>query len=144
MVNAGSDYRRIYLMEIRGKIARPVLHPQNQAITHYGKPHAWTHPYCRCQSRGRRAAEGANHMTLTAGVGTHGHCSTFGRAMVGSIAAARRQVVECERHLVALDIDLKNAIDRLPDSRQFAERTAEKLLLCHAVDARNDDDKASV
>ena len=56
----------------------------------------------------------------------------------------RGEVVECERHLVALDIDLKDAIDRLPDPSQFIEYAEEKPLLLHTIDAWNDNDKAGV
>jgi hypothetical protein len=64
--------------------------------------------------------------------------------LVGSVIAHSGKIVERERHLVAVDMYLKNAIHRLPELRQFIERTTEQPLLLHAVDARDDDDQACV
>jgi hypothetical protein len=85
-----------------------------------------------------------NCFRRSAGVGTHGRFYPPREVLVDLVAAARRQVVEFERHLIALDINLKNPIDRLPKPGQFIERTVKKPLLFHAVDVRNDNDQASV
>jgi hypothetical protein len=48
------------------------------------------------------------------------------------------------RGLVALNIDLKGAIARLPEPSQFVECAEEKPLLLDAIDARNDNDEAGM
>jgi hypothetical protein len=77
-------------------------------------------------------------------IGVHGHFSPSRGVLVEAVAAAGRKIVDCERHLIALNIDLKDAIDRLPEAGQFVERATEKLLLHHAIDAWNDNDQAGV
>ena len=39
------------------------------------------------------------------------------------------QVVKIERHVITVDTDFENTIDRLPKMGQFIERTAKQLLL---------------
>ena len=48
------------------------------------------------------------------------------------------------RGLVALNIDFKDAIARLPEPSQFVESAEEKPLLLDAIDARNDNDEAGM
>jgi hypothetical protein len=47
-------------------------------------------------------------------------------------------------HILAVNIDLKDAIDQLPQRGQLVERAPEKSLLLRALDVRDNDDKAGV
>jgi hypothetical protein len=53
-------------------------------------------------------------------------------------------MVKRERHLLAVEVDLKNSVDRLADEGEIVERGAEKFLLHHAIDGRDQNDKAGV
>jgi len=66
----------------------------------------------------------------------------FGRK-IDSIVS-RWKLVDTERRFVALDIYLQHMVDRLPNLGQLIERAAEKLLLLHPIDTRDDDDQAGV
>ena len=56
----------------------------------------------------------------------------------------RRKIVSREGHVLAVEIDLEHAVDRFADAGELVERGAEQLLLHHAVDDRDQDDKAGM
>lgn len=53
-------------------------------------------------------------------------------------------IVEIERHIITVDIDFDDAIDRFPKLGQLIDCSAGKRLLHGTVDVRNDNDQAGV
>ena len=53
-------------------------------------------------------------------------------------------IINREGHLIAIEIDLEHAVDRLADGGELVERGAEKLLLHRAADGRYQNDKAGM
>ena len=60
------------------------------------------------------------------------------------LGTAREQLVKRERHLLAVEVDLQHAVNRFPDEGELVERGAEKFLLHHAIDGRDQNDKAGM
>src|ERR1019366_10678922 len=54
------------------------------------------------------------------------------------------EVGEGERHIITLNINLKDAIDWLPQRSKLGQRAEEKPLLLDAIDVWKDDDKTRV
>jgi hypothetical protein len=55
-----------------------------------------------------------------------------------------RPIVNREGHLIAIEIDLEHAVNRLTDGGELVERGAEKLLLHRATDGRYQNDEAGM
>jgi len=61
-----------------------------------------------------------------------------------SAGPSRRQVVKRQRHLLAVEIDLEDPIDRLADGVELVESGLEQTLLQHALDDRDQNDQAGM
>jgi hypothetical protein len=63
---------------------------------------------------------------------------------IGRSGPGRRQIVERERHLLAVEIHLEHPVDRLANGRELIECRPKQFLLQHAVDSRDENDEAGV
>ena len=54
------------------------------------------------------------------------------------------QIVEGEGDVLAVEIDLEHAVDRLADDGELVERSPEKALLQNAADGRDQNDEAGM
>ena len=94
-----------------------------------------------------RPSDGATHCPRDPGGRESGLAlsgSSVLESVVAVIASVFGQIVEVECHIVAVDVDFQNAIDRLSGLDQFIECTTKQLLLQSAIDIGNDDYQASV
>ena len=53
-------------------------------------------------------------------------------------------MVKGQGHLIAVEIDLQYAVERLTDDGEFVERCLEQVLLHRPVDGRDQDNKAGM